>query len=86
MAKFIMTFEDNKIKKELFFRGEKFQSIFEPAVFGMASTDVCFLAQYEKAHGEVENSLLQIHLDNLDFGDEDEVREAVAYLDEIEGE
>lgn len=86
MAKFIMTFEDNKIKKELFFKGEKFQSIFEPAVFGMVSTDVCFLAQYENAHGKVENDLLQTHLDNLDFGDEDELREAIAYLDEIEGE
>ena len=84
MAKFIITFEDNKIKKELFFRGEKFQSIFEPAVFGMASTDVCFLAQYENKMGKVKDDLLQTHLDNLDFGDEDELREAVAYLDEIE--
>lgn len=85
MAKFVVTYEDNKIKKELFFRGEKLQSTFEPAPFGMASTDVCFIMQYQKKFGDVdENSLLGVHLDNLDFGDEDELRAAVEYLDEIE--
>lgn len=85
MAKFVVTYEGNKIKKELFFRGKKLQSIFEPAPFGMASTDVCFLAQYENKIEKVEDSLLQTHLDNLDFGDEDEIRAAIEYLDEIEG-
>lgn len=85
MAKFVITYEDDKIKKELFFKGEKLESVFEPAPFGMASTNFSFIMQYQNKFGDVdEDSLLGVHLDNLDFGDEDELRAAVEYLDEIE--
>lgn len=84
MAKFTITFENETIKKELIFKGEKFDFTMEPFKFGMRANKPSFLNQVEEKFGSIDDDELVEHLENLDFGNEDEIRTSVEYLTELE--
>lgn len=85
MAKLTMTFENKRIKKELSFKGEIFEYTMEPSVFGMKGNKPCMLSQYQEKFGAIdEEGELAQHLDNIDFGDEDDILEALEYLSNME--
>lgn len=88
MAKLVITFENNQIKKELHFKNHIFDSTMKHELFGfaMSSDKPCFLAQYNEKFGTDldEDCLLGRHLDNLDFGGDNEIEKAIEYLTELE--
>lgn len=83
MAKLTITFENNEIKKDLFFKGEAFSYSMIPTESGSKSDAKCFEAQIEDRFGDEDEELLEA-ASLLDFGDEDEIQEALAILHEIE--
>lgn len=83
MAKFTITFENETIKKELIFKGEKFDFTMEPFKFGMKANKASFLNQFEDKFGNIDDDLAE-HLENLDFGNETEIQTAIEYLTDLE--
>ncbi len=82
MAKLIKTYENDEIKNELFFNGEKFSYSMIPDECGKCGNDKCFEDQLEEKYGN-ENEILKA-ASRLDFGDEDEIERALSILSEYE--
>lgn len=82
MAKFTMIFENAEVKKELEFRGKKYGYTMKPSLYGMSGDGPSFYTQL-LAIAEDDDDFLE-KLDDLDFGNEDDVRDAVNYLSEVE--
>lgn len=83
MAKLTVTFENNEIKKELFFKGETFSYRMISTESGSEGDAKCFEAQIEDRFGSGHGELLEA-TSLLDFGDEDEIQKALKILHEIE--
>lgn len=82
MAKFTITFENAEIKKELEFRGQKYEYTMKPFLYGMRGDGKSFYTQLmDIADGDDE---FLDSLENLDFGNEEEMKDAMDYLTEIE--
>lgn len=85
MAKLTITFENGEIKKELLFEGETFAYTMKPFGYGMKGDKPCILSQFEDKYGSdnMTDELIN-YLENVDFGDEAEIQEAIEYLSGIE--
>lgn len=87
MATFKIEHENGNIKKTLNILGEEFSYTMRPSRSGMKGDNACFQAQVERAHPEwVEDSDVYEALDGLDFGYDDEIREALEVLSQIDNE
>lgn len=82
MAKLTMTFEDAKIKKVLEFRGKTYEYTMKPSMYGMRSDKPTIYAQLFEMADDDDDFLDS--LENIDFGDEDDIIAAINYLTEIE--
>jgi hypothetical protein len=87
MATFKIEFENGNIKKTLNVMGKEFSYTMRPSKYGMDGDNACFQAQIEQLHPEwVENSDIYSALDDLDFGDEDEIQEALKIISQIDND
>ena len=83
MAKLIVTYEGNEIKKELHFKNEIFTYTMKPTNGGKTSDAKAFDSQLEDKFGDEDEEMLEA-ASQLDFGDEDEIEEALSILHEAE--
>lgn len=87
MAKLTITFENGEIKKELIFRGEKFDyKMLKSEYAGMKSNKPSIGWQIGERFGVnfTDDEEIQDDLDAIDFGDEDEIYKSLNHLTEIE--
>jgi hypothetical protein len=83
MAKFVVTYENNRIKKELFFASHQFSYTMIDTDEGKTGDNKCFEYQVQDKFEEVENEVITA-VSMLDFGGEDEIEEALNILEEYE--
>ena len=83
MAKFIVTYEGNETKKELHFRNEVFSYTMKPSPYGKTGDAKAFDSQLEEKFGSDDEEVLEA-ASLLDFGDDDEIEEALSILHEAE--
>jgi hypothetical protein len=83
MARFSVTFENNVIKKELFFMDKTFSYRMVDVDFGKIGDAKCFEFQVVEEFSELDEEIIDA-VSTLDFGDEDEIEEALAVLAEWE--
>jgi hypothetical protein len=83
MAKFVITFENETIRKELIFNGETFAITMLPWDNGIRTSDTISLEnQYKIKHGDDLDNCEEIMdlLYGLDMDDEDEIEEILQEL------
>ena len=83
MAKFVLTYEGETLKKELYFKGEVFSYTMQPDEYGKTGDAPGFDTQVNKKYQDVDDDVLQA-LEDLSFGDDEEIEEALAILTEAE--
>lgn len=83
MAKFIRTFENGETKNELHFKGEVFTYTMQAAPYGKKADKKCFDAQIQEKYGDDDEEVLEA-ADRIDFGDDDDIEEALLVLSEAE--
>ena len=85
MAKLTITFKNEDIKRELEFRGEKYEYKMVKTEYGMTSNKPVFYNQVSDkiGHYNIDDDFLDA-LDQIDFGNEDDIHNAMIYLSEIE--
>lgn len=85
MAKLAIIFENGEIKRELEFRGEKYEYKMVKAEYGMVADKPIFYNQVldKVGHHNVNYDFLDA-LNDIDFGDENDICQAMNYLSEIE--
>lgn len=83
MAKFVLTYEGETLKKELHFRGEIFSYTMHPDKYGKTGDAPAFDVQVEKKYEDVEEDVLEA-LENLSFGSDEEIEEALALITDAE--
>ena len=83
MAKFIMSFEDNTVKKELYFKGEKFSYEGIPVRSKMVTDLTPFKAQIVEKLGDQGQEILDA-LELFFIGDEEDISIAVNVLSKYE--
>lgn len=82
MAKLTMIFENSAVKRVLEFRGKTYEYTMKPSLYGMKGDGPCMYTQLlDIADGD--DDFLD-SLENIDFGDEDDIIAAINYLTEIE--
>lgn len=85
MAKLTITFENGKINKKLEFQNNIFEYTMKPSEYGMIGDNPSMLCQFSNKYmDEVDDMELMQHLDNIDFGDEDDMILAIDYLSSVE--
>lgn len=87
MAKFVKEFENGNIKNTLTFRGMNFTLTMVPHGSGSRSLEKCFESQLLEAFSDdenIEDILEDIDVDMLDTGDEDDIKDILEELGDIE--
>lgn len=83
MAKLIVTYENNHIKKELHFAKRVFTYTMVPMPGGKSGDAAAFAAVIEKEFGSEDEELLEA-AEKLDYGDESDIEESMSILDAAE--
>lgn len=85
MAKLTVTFENGKINKKLEFQNNVFEYTMAHSEFGMIADKQSILCQFtDKYTDDMDDTELLEHLDNIDFGNEDDMIMAIDYLSLVE--
>lgn len=79
MATFVVTYENNVIKKELFFADKKFSYRMIDNEGGKTGDNKCFEFQIQDEFEEVDDEIIEA-VSMLDFGDDDDIEEALQTL------
>lgn len=83
MARMLIEYDGNNIKKTLNICGKEFVSNFKPNADGGMDGDISFLAQIEQSNPEwVEDEAIYEEISNLDFADEDEIQDILNLISE----
>lgn len=83
MAKLVVTYEGNTIKRKLIFNGDTYTYTMLPTETGKISDVPAFDTQIKDKYPEIDEEILQA-AEKFSFGDDEEIEEALEFLTDVE--